>query len=198
MATKRQAQYKKKVRSFTDKVKEALEWQVYPTVFDSFRRVTDKQKFQRNDSIAGYARIKGTPAGIQEKYVRADTYNKYGTLFFELTHTDANGNLVYGVGMKSKAQIIVYAIHDEETDELQEVYFLSINWLKDKGKELIQEWGETNLLPIEMKRYQSNNQLRTGDYYTVYSYQFRVADLPTEAFVRVGKKKINWKKGEQV
>jgi len=185
MATKRQKEYKTKVRGFTDKVKCALEKEVYPIVFNHFRRRTDKDKFLGNDSIAGWANLCGHTVGVQEKYVRADTYNKYGKLYFEVAHTDANGRLVYGVGMRSKANVIVYAIYDEDTDKLIETHFLSVKWLQDEGARVLREWNVNGIQPIDLRCYQSSNKLKTGGYYTVYSYEFDLNLVPDCAYVRI-------------
>jgi len=173
------------MRDFTAKAKDALD-AIYAELFDSFKRLDDKERYTRNDMVAVEVTVAGSVISIQEKFAHKKGENQ--PLYLELLHTDYRGKAVAGVGMKSKAQIIVYAIWDDDTDSLDSRIFLKVKYLqKVASAEYTAFQLRTAKTPARSYSISTikGSALKTGQSYNVTSYEFFIKSLPDEAFVKL-------------
>lgn len=107
------------LRAFTDKIKKQLE-EFYAKNFDSITRLSDKERYKRNDMVAIEAMKDGKKITIQEKFVHVKELSQY--LYFEWKSTNRNGVQVAGMGQKSRANVIIYILWDDVNDEIAKIY----------------------------------------------------------------------------
>lgn len=174
---------KKKVFDFTGKVKQQLD-EVYLRFFSDVVRIDDKVRYKRNDQIACLLKYGDVVISNMEKFVH---YKPGQNLYFELKHLNANGKESDGVCLRSQADIISYAIYDDSSDLLKEVYVLKMKYLRPKAMEQLRLFRTAKKSSIKVCQ---GEQLKTGIPYKVFSFEFDPKTLPEEAFVHFQDQRI--------
>jgi hypothetical protein len=176
MSTKRSAEYGE-MREFTAKAKAALD-AFYLQHFDGWKRLDDKERFKRNDMIAGYIKVGDAEVAIQEKFAHKKSDDTNQALYFELYHTDSHGKKVEGVGLRSAANIIIYAVWDDSHECLSRVEVLKVKFLKKRG---IDEYIKMCTGKPHSIISAAGSSLRSGKKYSVLSLE--ISHIPEEAYV---------------
>jgi len=173
--TKRSVEYNE-MRGFTAKAKSALD-AFYLQHFDGWRRLDDKERFKRNDMIAGYVKVVDAEIAVQEKFAHKKSEPNQA-LYFELYHTNDNGKQVEGVGLRSAANIIIYAIWDDVHECLARVEVLKVKFLKKRG---VDEYMKMRMGKHHTITSANGSGLRNGKNYSVLSLE--ITNIPDEAYV---------------
>jgi len=160
---------RKEVLAFTRKVRKYLDTTVYAALVAEGRtitRVDTKSYLKNNDFINCWGTsVDGRKFSIWEK---ASTVLDYG--YFELEHTDSRGLKVPGMGMRSKANVLVYVLWNADYNRVEQVYYLNVAAMKKRAVEALA--ADNNIMIINGE----------GSF-KVKTWKFNFKDLDSTCFV---------------
>jgi hypothetical protein len=160
-----------KMRDFTAKAKDELD-SLYASIFTSFTRLSDDERYDRNDMVAVIAQLEDKKVCIQEKFVHEKIEQN---LYLEMYSTNSKGKLVFGVGFKSKADIIVYVVWDDIEDRISRLHTYYVKPLQLLAKSHYQKF----LFKDPNNQVKVFNKISdSGKKYKAISFEFSPTEIP--------------------
>ena len=177
----RRTPQKAEIVQFTAKVREYLDHSLYNSL-DNFLRIDDAKRYKARDFINVYGKKDGTMYTFMEKDVH---YKGDFACYFELEHVNNSGQKSPGIGLQSKAKVLVVTYWEDGKDAPIGTFLLNISKLK--------EWGRRVLADEQMRADETTTVLggtvASGERFQVTSLRFNAAYLPPEYYVNIDTKK---------
>ena len=162
---------RKQITALVKKARKHLDNKVYKKLAEDgrrqFRRVSDLEYKSEGKFINTYAiSAEGKAMAIWEK---VSTVTNYG--YLEMEHRDTRGLMVPGMAMRSKADILVYVLWNEDYGRPDNIYFLNLRNLRKVALEAIQD------SPDCLETFYGEGEFQ------VKHWRFNFSRLPADCFV---------------